>query len=384
MSMVFRTVNHLNQAKAETTDSERCDIKTETGTGTANEEGANTSNSGKISIGYSGSIVFGSGEADSGGSGSITVLASGNTQQKAGSIAMASSSIQRKVIIPRQSKRVPKGLCDQAITNPDSSAAVRSSAIDNSTPRGVTRKRSAGDSSTKSRKKGKAARTDSFEQRYKELIAFIDEFGHCNVPCKYSVDPSFGNWCGTMRFSYNQIQQGRTPKYNLTQDQIERLEEIGLYGNLLVGRHFSNAVMILKHSIPSIGHCNVPCEYSVDPSLGKWCGVMRYEYSYNKIQQGQTPTTNLTPDQIQRLDEIGFIWKFRDYGRTFEQRCHDLEAFKSEFRHCNVSRTYLADPSLGNWCSRMRGDYNEIQQGQAPRKNLTPDQIERLEEIGFK
>jgi hypothetical protein len=119
--------------------------------------------------------------------------------------------------------------------------------------------------------------------------------------------------------------------------------------------------------------------------LGKWCGVMRYEYSsYNKIQQGQTPTTNLTPDQIQRLDEIGFIWKFRDYGRTFEQHCHDLEAFKSEFRHCNVSRTYLADPSLGNWCSRMRGDYNEIQQGQAPRKNLTPDQIERLEEIGFK
>ena len=42
MSMVLTAVEHLNQAKAEATDSERCAIKTEeTGTpGTVNEEGA--------------------------------------------------------------------------------------------------------------------------------------------------------------------------------------------------------------------------------------------------------------------------------------------------------------------------------------------------------
>ncbi len=68
MSMVLKTVDHLNQAKAEATDNERCAMKTETGVlGSANEEGANP------------------------------------------------SSIQKRVIIPRRSKTVPKCLCTKDI-----------------------------------------------------------------------------------------------------------------------------------------------------------------------------------------------------------------------------------------------------------------------------
>ena len=85
-------------------DDKRCDIRTETGTGTTKEEGASTS--GEINIGSaandnvnSGSTTFGSGEVDFGDSVSITV-ASGNAQQQSGSIAMASSSIKRRVIMP--------------------------------------------------------------------------------------------------------------------------------------------------------------------------------------------------------------------------------------------------------------------------------------------
>jgi len=103
--------------------------------------------------------------------------------------------------------------------------------------------------------------------------------------------------------------------------------------------------------------------------------------AYNQIQQGQTPSRNLTQDQIERLEEIGFKWKLRE---TFEQRCHDLEAFKSEFGHCNVSSKNSVNPSLGNWCSKMRCAYNHIQQGQTPKINFTQDQIERLEKIGLK
>jgi len=104
-------------------------------------------------------------------------------------------------------------------------------------------------------------------------------------------------------------------------------------------------------------------------------------YTYNQIQRGHTPERNLTEDQIERLEqEIGFKWNVA----TFEQRCHDLLAFKSEFGHCNVSRKYSADPSLGNWCNTIRSSYKKIQQGQTPRRNLTQDEIERLEEIGFK
>ena len=67
-------------------------------------------------------------------------------------------------------------------------------------------------------------------------------------------------------------------------------------------------------------------------------------YTYNQIHQGQTPRINLTQDQIERLEQIGFTWKVQE---TFEQRCRDLEAFKSEFGHRNVPWKFSADPSLG-------------------------------------
>jgi len=344
MSMVLTTVAHLNQAKAEATDSERCAIKTEetgTGTGTANDEGENNANS------------------------------------------SSSSTIKKRVaIMPRRSKRVPKGLCDQVMTNQDSSAAIRSKDMDNSTARGVTvtRKRNAEDPSFESsRKKGTAARTGSFEGQCKQLIDFIDEFGHCNVPYKYSANPSLGYWCGNMRCAYNKIQQGQTPRRNLTQDQIERLEEIGFKWKLTNGAEiFEQRCHDLEAFKSEFGHCNVGQKYSANPSLGNWCSKMRC--AYNKIQQGQSPQSNLTQDQIERLEEIGFKWKLA----IFEQHCHDLEAFKSEFGHCNVPYKYSVNPSLGNWCCRMRYTYKQIQQGQTPKRKLTQDQIERLEEIGFK
>ena len=63
----------------------------------------------------------------------VDAAASGNAQQQAGSIAMAPSCIQRRVIIPRRSKGVPKGMIDQAMTNQDSSAGIRSKDMHNST-----------------------------------------------------------------------------------------------------------------------------------------------------------------------------------------------------------------------------------------------------------
>ena len=62
-------------------------------------------------------------------------------------------------------------------------------------------------------------------------------------------------------------------------------------------------------------------------------------YTYKKIQQGQkTPKGNLTQDQIERLEEIGFKWDLAN-KTAFEQRCHGLKIFKSGFGHCNVAVT---------------------------------------------
>ena len=106
---------------------------------------------------------------------------------------------------------------------------------------------------------------------------------------------------------------------------------------------------------------------------------------YNPIQQGQTQKANLTPDQIERLEEIGFKWTVQE---TLEQRCCDLEAFKSEFENCNFSLKYSADPSLGNLCFSVGYSYNQMQKGHTLKRFFAQEQIERLArrdwfEIGF-
>ena len=234
-----------------------------------------------------------------------------------------------------------------------------------------------------------------FQKRCLDLEAFKRKFGHCNIPQRYSVDPSLGSWCTSMRVAYGQIQQGKPTNRNLSQDRIERLEEIGFKWKIAdFDKKFEQRCLFLEaskrkfvkrcHDLEAFkkkfGHCNVP--YSVDPSLGTWCKEMRF--SYNQIQQGKPAKCNLSQDRIERLEEIGFKWKVVDFDKNFEKRCHDLEAYKKKFGHCNVPQRYSSDPSLGSWCSTMRLTYHQIQQGKPTNRNLSQDRIKRLEEIGFK
>ena len=68
---------------------------------------------------------------------------------------------------------------------------------------------------------------EAFEKRCRELIAFKEEIGHCNVPRRCANNPSLGQWCANMRYTFKNIQMGMKTKSNLSPDRIKRLEEIG-------------------------------------------------------------------------------------------------------------------------------------------------------------
>jgi hypothetical protein len=197
MSMVLTAVDHLNQAKAEATDNERCAIKTETGIpGTGNEEGTN------------------------------------------------SSSIQKRVIMPRRSKRVP-GLAEDPIQDnssecheeEDCELPVHTTDTFSERKRKSSAASSDASSTPKSRKKLKADKDKStqsntgFDEWCNQLIRFKEEFGHCNVPQRFANNPSLGSWCGQMRIAYKKIQKGIKADRNLSQGMIKRLEEIGFQWN---------------------------------------------------------------------------------------------------------------------------------------------------------
>jgi len=221
----------------------------------------------------------------------------------------------------------------------------------------------------------------TFEERCHELIAFKEEFGHCNVTRRYAGNPSLGQWCRDIRNAYNRIQKGLKTNSNLSQGRIERLKEIGFKWQVLMTDYdkvFQKHCCDLTSFKEEFGHCNVPSRYAGNPSLGHWCGEMRR--AYNRIQKGMKTNYNLSQARIEHLEEIGFQWKV---NVTLEEPCCDLTSFKEEFGHCNVTRRYAGNLSLGKWCCDIRNAYKKIQTGLKTNSNLSQDRIERLKEIGF-
>ena len=195
----------------------------------------------------------------------------------------------------------------------------------NSSARKRKRKSSvvASDASTtlpKIRKKVKTDKDTSTTQKSKtifdewcnRLLRFKEEFGHCNVPqkySKYSGKPSLGIWCNDARSAYTKIQKGMKPRRNLSQERIERLEEIGFQWQVVdYDEAFKKRCRDLISFKEEFGHCNVPIKNN--PSLGKWCNKM--SNAYKKIQKGMKAHYNLSQDRIERLEEIGFQWNLKN------------------------------------------------------------------------
>jgi len=276
----------------------------------------------------------------------------------------------------------------------------------------------------------KSHQKTSFDERCNQLLRFKEEFGHCNVPCKYRGNQSLWNWCSHMRNSYQEMQKGTKPQYSLSQDMIGRLEEIGFQWrcdrDLITFKEetqseskssskeddshikeaddesstnasnecdsFKSKPKRKSHSFDErciqflqfkeeFGHRNAPVLNAVNPSLGKWCYAMRG--AYKSIQKGEKTSCNLSLKRIERLEEIGFQWQSVVHDEVFEKRCFELESFKEEFGHCNIPGNYTGNLSLGRWCKHIRHAYKCILKGMKSKYKLSKERIEKLEEIGF-
>ena len=222
----------------------------------------------------------------------------------------------------------------------------------------------------------------SFDERFEALMEFKDEFGHCNVTkTKSGNHQALGNWCGNLKVSYQQIKKGDTPRIKLTGDRIRQLEVVGFKWSLLPPRRsFEDYFEELVKFKQKFGHCNAPRTKSSEYySLGKWCSNLKV--SYKQIQKGKKPNNKLTDDGIRRLKDVGFNLTRSIFDEHFEE----LAKFKHKFGHCDVSSTKSGGyHSLGNWCAELRGSYKQIQTGAPPRMKLALENIQRLEEVGFK
>ena len=147
-----------------------------------------------------------------------------------------------------------------------------------------------------------------FEVRFKALMAFKAEFGHCNVPTtKFGKFSSLGSWCSNVRGSYKHLQNGKIPHTKLPDEGIRRLEEAGFKWSPSQSKFDERFQELMKFK-EKFGHCNAPqTQSSGYYSLGCWCKELRH--SYKKIQEkGNASNTALSADGIRRLEKEGFMW----------------------------------------------------------------------------
>jgi hypothetical protein len=233
----------------------------------------------------------------------------------------------------------------------------------------------------------------TFDERFKDLMAFKAEFGHCNVPSTAGSGNNkpkhyyLGRWCGHIRQSYNAIKGGRNPSNKLSKANIQRLENAGFEWNRCKKYTFDERFKDLMAFKAEFGHCNVPQTRSRNNkqySLGRWCNSIRQ--CHKAIKKGGMPKYNkLSKANIQRLENAGFEWN-RCETFTFDERFKDLMAFKAEFGHCNVLTTRSRNNkhlSLGSWCSGIRRSYKAIKKGGRLLCKLSEADIKRLDDIGF-
>ena len=211
----------------------------------------------------------------------------------------------------------------------------------------------------------------SWDRTFEEVAAFKAKHGHLNL-WREGVDERLPRWLAKQRRNY---QKGVLSEY-----QIKQLTILG-YELMPSATDFSQRweqmYAELAHIHASSGSLRFRSNDNVPRSLKSWCSKQRKLRSAGE----------LTQEQIDRLDSIGFDWRPRSGNAraapkkattpaaSWEQMFDQLIEYFKIHGDYNVPQRWNADPALGAWVMSQR--YAK-QKG-----TLTPDRERRLTAVGF-
>lgn len=195
----------------------------------------------------------------------------------------------------------------------------------------------------------------TFEEFFKLLKQYQEEYGHCDVPSDYKV--------GTVNLGHI-VMNIRCGRRKTTADQKAMLDSIGFVWKIREKMiPFEEVYQLLKQYQEEYGHCEVPGDYKVSTiNLGQ---------CVKRIRSGMKKTT---AEEKAKLDTLGFVWKVREWAIPFEQIISLLEEYQAEHHHCDVPQNYkVGTINLGLHVKSIRSG----------RRKTTPEQKSKLDSIGF-
>jgi hypothetical protein len=196
------------------------------------------------------------------------------------------------------------------------------------------------------------ALAQQWEENFQALKAYKKEFGDCLVnQQKVYLGLNLGLW----------LNRQRSKKDELPLERIQRLDNLGFVWDPRIHRWEENFKALVAYKA-EFGDCLVPATRSYQGfKLGSW--VNRQRFYVEK---------RLTPERIQRLNDLGFVWD--PHIQLWEESFTALAAYKAEFGDCLVPKKLSYQGfKLGSWVATQR----------TKKATLSPERIRRLDDLGF-
>lgn len=116
-------------------------------------------------------------------------------------------------------------------------------------------------------------RKNSWEDNYEKLITYKDQHGDTNVPVNFEKDPIFGRW----------VQKQRRIKLTLSEDKIEKLNDLGFIwnGNDYIWEQNFDTLQSFIHKnrrLPS---------YKENLKLYNWINQQKIKFKNLRLEEGK-------------------------------------------------------------------------------------------------
>ena len=215
--------------------------------------------------------------------------------------------------------------------------------------------------------------TASWDLMFTIAKKYYEDNGDLDVPKRYITEQGFtlGSWLNTQRL----VRTGKSMGI-LTDEQIAKLDSIGMrwesVRDLVWKRNFVAAKQYYQEHGDLLAPIGDVKYHGV--LLGRWLAQLR-SYRKNDLQSAY-----LTSERIEELDAIGMVWDVPDY--LWEKNYHAAVEYHRKHGNLDVPNYYITEDGfrLGTWLFNLRAARNNENAGRA---ELTKEQIEKLNELGF-
>ncbi len=207
--------------------------------------------------------------------------------------------------------------------------------------------------------------SSTWDHYFAAASLYYAEHGDLKVPLRYKTPGglSLGDWVQTQR----QIRKGKRTFGTLTQQQIERLDSIGMVWETRSETAWAKGLEAARRYRQQYGDLQVPSAYKDADgfALGNWIRNTRSRFGSGGLKESQ----------IRELDALGMVWNSID---AKWERCYAEAALYCE-KHgsLNLAPKYVSPSGirLGAWVENQRAYYLKGE--------LSDDKIRRLEAIGM-